>query len=252
MARKNSKKNRIPVEAIKFFVISVFAVFIVFVLLNRSVQAFKQSPFFRIKEVVRSPSLQFINSRHLARLEGQNIFLVDLKGVQDRLQAEYPQADRLRIYRQFPDKIFIMAKKREPFAWMNAGQADVLLDKEGVVLMRDNESAGLQLPLIQGVQSQGAVPGQPVQGKEVGMALDILKAMGEHEVLADYPVSSIDVSNLSRIDFRLANDLNIIIDRDRTRQKLNKLGVLLVQGQLDVKSIQYIDLRFKEPVLGTK
>lgn len=251
MARKNSKGKPLLTKAVKLFFIGVFALFMVFILFNRSVQAFKQSSFFRIKEVVRSPSLQFINSDRLARLEGQNIFSIDLKRIQAYLQSEYPQAERLRIYRQFPDKIFVMAKKREPFAFMNAGSRDVLIDREGVVLSTDEESAHLKLPYIQGVRlARATAPGRPVTEEEVGAALDILKSMEEHEVLAEYPVSSIDVSNLSHIDCKLANDLNIIVDRDKTRQKLDKLGVILAQGQLDIKSVEYIDLRFKEPVLG--
>ncbi|MCK5081648.1 MAG: cell division protein FtsQ, partial [Candidatus Omnitrophica bacterium] len=61
-----------------------------------------------------------------------------------------------------------------------------------------------------------------------------------------------NVENLSKIQFTLSNGLVIILDRNNIDRRIKVLGVVLSQGKLDMKQVKYVDLRFKEPIIGKK
>ena len=253
MAKRTRRKNKkVTVVYLKFIILGVFFVFTLFFIFNRTIYFLNHAEMFKVKEVVRDPSLQFIESRYLTRLKGQSIFSVNLKAVQSRLQSQYPEIDRLRIIRKFPNRIYILAQKREPFAYLTLQNKDILLDKEGVVLSV-NASPDEKLPTIIGIETnKRTIPGEPLNIHEVKEALKIIAAIEENEYLTPYKVGSVDVGNLSKIDLCFSNALKIIIDRGKIVQKIDKLGILIFQEKLDSKDIDYIDLRFKEPVVRKK
>ena len=253
MAKRSRKKNKkATMIYLKFIILGIFFIFILFFVFNRSMYFFNHAEMFKIKEVIREPSLQFIESRSLTRLKGQSIFSVNLRAVQKQLQSRYPEVDRLRIIRKFPNRIYIVAQKREPFAYLTLEKKDVLLDKEGVVLSV-NALPDQKLPLVRGVRTnQTIVPGESLGLRQINVALEIIKTVEKNEYLTKHKIESIDVSNLSKIDLFFLDTFKVIIDQGRVSQKINKLGILVSQGNLDVKTINYIDLRFKEPILGQK
>ncbi len=65
-------------------------------------------------------------------------------------------------------------------------------------------------------------------------------------------IKDINIENLSKIQLTLSNQLDVIIDRDKVAQKIRVLGVILAQERLDLKEVKYVDLRFKEPIIGKK
>jgi hypothetical protein len=46
--------------------------------------------------------------------------------------------------------------------------------------------------------------------------------------------------------------LQIIIDQDSIAHNVKVLGVILAQKQFEINQAKYIDLRFKEPIIGKK
>jgi hypothetical protein len=42
------------------------------------------------------------------------------------------------------------------------------------------------------------------------------------------------------------------LDREKIAQRIKVLGVVLSQGNLDMDHVKYVDLRFKEPIIGKK
>ena len=236
----------------KFFIISLLGVFFIFVFLERTFSYFKASDHFLVKEIWISPSLKFINSRELMTFKGRSMFDVDLKAIRRQLQNQYPEVDQLKIIRKFPDKIWILARRREPFAFIASDRRCIVLDENGVVLAFAAKP-GLNLPAINGVQMDKKVSlGQPFKEEEVAVALDIIKTAQEEAHFAPYKIALVDVSNLSRINCQISNHVQVILDRERIPQKIRKLGVLLSEGHIDFTDVQYIDLRFREPLLGKK
>ena len=92
--------------------------------------------------------------------------------------------------------------------------------------------------------------GQPLSQPQIIVALNIIRATQTNEDLRTFPLVSIDVSNLSSINFLLSNQMKIIIDDDKIYPKIRKLGILLAHSNINLNDYRYIDLRFNEPILG--
>lgn len=252
MARKDQAKTKIAVRILQYFIIVVCVIFVVFCLWQGVGSYLRTSPMFKIREVVSQQSLQFIRSHTLDRLIGQSIFDVDLYVVQRRLQIEYPQIDHLRIYRQFPNRIYVDAIRRDPFAVITTKRQAILIDKDGMVLSL-TIPANTRLPMIKGLNmEQNAVIGKPLRHSELELATGIIQSVKENPRLESMPVVSLDMTNLSEIQCVLANQMKIILAQDKIQQKIMMFGFLMAQGAVKAETVNYIDLRFKEPIISKK
>ena len=212
-----------------------------------------KSDYFRVKTVFVDPTLSFINIKDFSGLKGKNIFKVDIKDVQKRLGWKYPQVSHLKVMRQFPDRIFVSAKKRDPTAQLLQKSKYLILDEQGIVLAKEDKKSKT-VPLILGsrYQDQLASLGRHFKGEDIKTALKIVKEFGDHNDLSSYSIESINIGNLSKIEFALGNKLNVIVDKDSIERKIKILGLVLVKGQIDLKETKYVDLRFKQPIIGKK
>jgi len=182
-----------------------------------------------------------------------NVILKDLKAVQRKLNYKYPQAAKLKVIKRFPNQISVLAKQRVPFAQLEVKKKIVIVDKEGVVLSLE-EKRDKKLPDITGIKFNNPelVLGMPLRGSDIWLTLKIIKLFKANRSLAAYSISGINIENLSKINFTLSNHLNVIIDRDKIAQKIRVLSIVLAQDRLNLKDVKYVDLRFKEPILGKK
>jgi cell division septal protein FtsQ len=203
--------------------------------------------------VVVAPALQFIDHRDLQGLIGRNIFDVDLAALRRKLSRKYPQASSLRVLRLFPDRISVAAKQRLPFTQMRVDAGAVILDDEGVVLSLV-DAVDKNLPMITGkvLAGQEVVRGLPLKGEDIQVALKIMSDFYGDSSFSSYTISEINIENLSKIYFSLSNGLEVFIDRGRVSHKLKVLSVVLSREELDPRHVKYVDLRFKEPVIGKK
>jgi len=250
MARR--KKLKIPVFT-KNIIIGILVIGIGFVAVNRAQYIFSHVDYFKVRSVTIDPSLQFINKRDLKGLMGKNIFTIDLKAVQRKLNYKYPQAARLKVVKRFPNQVSILAKKRVPYAQLQIQDKIVVMDKEAVILSLE-EKRDKNLPDIVGAKltDPKLVLGAPLKGSDIWLTLKIIKLFKANSGLDPYSIKGINVENLSKINFTLSNHLDVIVDRDKIAQKIRVLGIVLAQDRLDLGDVKYIDLRFKEPIIGKK
>lgn len=249
MAKKKISKRRLSV--IKFIVITLLAVGIGWAAGKRAMRLFRHADYFKVRSVVIDPSLQFIDKRDLENLIGKNIFTADLRTVQRRLSRKYPQASRLRVVRRFPDQLWVAARRRLPLTQIQIQDRTFTLDEEGIMLpVREKEDKNLPLIVTAKPDRRTLVRGLPLRGADVRTALEIIKRFRSDDKLSSYAVTKINTENLSKIYVVLSNGLQVIVDRDKIAQKIRVLGVVLSQGKLDLDRVKYIDLRFKEPIIG--
>jgi cell division septal protein FtsQ len=251
MARK--KKSNIQPFVVKAVLIFFLAGGVMYFVGSRLVQVFKTAEFFRVRSVVIDPSLQFINKADLKGIFGRNIFSIDLKAVQAKLSRRYPQASHLRLVKRFPNQVLIVARKRLPFAYLKTEGRTITLDEEGVILSVDG-SHDDTLPDIVGINTDRTrvVAGLPLGGPNLRTALQIIRLFNADKSLSEYSIKEVNASNLSKIYFHLSNSLEIFIDRDNMTHSVKVLGVLLSQNEFEIQNAKYIDLRFKEPIIGKK
>ncbi len=247
MARRkaaNPNVKGVMKKSIMVIVVLAVGIFVA----KQTVFFFTHAEILRVKEIVRAPSLQQVDSQYLDNIVGRNIFAVDLAAIQRRVQSQYPSIDNLRIIRQLPNRILVTAEKREPFAIVVVAKNEVVVDGYGVAL-EDRAAAFRSLPLIVGVNDASAAsPGDSLRSRQTGIALKILQTMAEHPYLSRIKVRTMDVTNLSKIVIALEGYGDIMMDRYQIEQKIDQLGILLSQPELDFKNIAYIDLRFKTPI----
>lgn len=247
------KKNKIPPVIFKVVFLSALVIALGVFGAIRIQHLVLHSQYFRIKTIVIDPALHFINKRDLIKYKGENIFTVDIGLIQKRLGQRYPQVSDLRVVRKFPDQLSVMAKKRMPFVQTTIGGKILTLDENAVVLSSASDINN-KLPFIKGLDitiSHFSL-GMPLRGKNVNTAVSILREYELTTVLSTLKVSEINVSNLSKVEMLLSNDLLIILDQDNISRRIAVLGIIITQGQVDIGDVKYIDLRFKEPILGKK
>jgi len=253
MTKRRNKKSFFSFLFFRNLAFGIFVALVIFVLYQRLTLQLKNSPRFKIREIVYDPSLEFIQSGRLAALKGRSIFEVNLKALQKQLKNQHPELNDLKLSRQFPDRIRVSARKRIPFASVQIKNKDYLLDGEGVVLSNTIASVH-SVPVITGIKPTASVlmPGQILNTPDLRVALKVLKAFGMNKYLAVYRILRIDVENLSQIEFYLTDRLKIMIDQTAIAQKMQVLGFLLSRAKLKLEDVNYIDLRFKEPIIGKK
>lgn len=210
------------------------------------------SKYFRVAAVDVDPSLSFIDPQHFAGVKGKSIFAVDLDKLQRRLSFVYPQAAYLKVSRRFPNRILIQAKKRLPFVQAYVRNKTVVLDSEGVILSLGGHGDG-PLPAVFGVSDNAELAlGLALDDDRLRAALRIIKEIRANPSFSGYDVINIHVDNLLKIYFHLSNGLQVIVDQERIDQKIRLLAFVLTQKNINLEQTKYIDLRFKEPVLGKK
>jgi len=220
---------------------------------------FYRIPFFRIKEIrVKSSEsrsdeklLEFESSELLMSLRGKNIFKTDIHNLAKALRDNYPQYRQVIVRRIVPDVLEIDIIHRTPVLLIKSfGYYPA--DKEGVVLSPETD-VDKQLPVVLGI-SMWARPkvGEHFDSTRLTLALDILRHIGDIDVMKKYVVRNIDVSNLRNPVVILDNGLEIRLGKDDMKKRFNKLEVILNDTEIDIMDLAYIDLRFKETVLGPR
>jgi len=247
------KKKKIPWALFKIFGIIVLSIVIGIWIFRAVSKYLTDSSYFEVKSIVIDTSLPFIQKRDLRAIEGKNIFTIDLAKVQKKLLLQYPQVSELKIVKDFPNQITIKAVKRDPYAQILLPNKNVIIDDFARVLSVE-ENQVRHLPSFQGLPEKlGDISiGYPVRDLKISLGLNIVKAFRSHDSLREFGIDRIDLNNTSKVSLTLQNDLAVYLERDNLFRKTEILGVILNDPKVDLKDVKYIDLRFKEPIIGKK
>jgi len=247
-----AKKSGVSISAIAVIRVIVF-LFIGLVLFMgwvNTTEFLTRSPLFAVKDVMIDRSIQFIDLRALKGLRGSNIFKIDIQKLDRQITQEYPYISQLRVVRQLPDRIMILAKKREPLMQIYFKGKFLLVDKEGVALYYSAQP--VNLVQVHGVplERNWALLGERIHNKELTEAIGILNMFGLSPFLKRWKLASMEVGNLSKIDITTFENMHVILDQEDTKDKIELLQMLIAGHKIDLNKVKYIDLRFKEPVIA--
>ncbi|MDE2214939.1 MAG: FtsQ-type POTRA domain-containing protein [Candidatus Omnitrophica bacterium] len=247
MAKKSSVKiSRIAViRAIVF----LFIAFVLFSAYVNALDFLTTSPLFAVKDVRIERSIQFISPAVLTGIKGTNIFEVDIDQLGRRIRRRYPYIAQLRVVRQLPNRILILAKKRDPLMQIYYRNKFLLLDTEGVALYYTLEPA--RLPLVYGVPVDNWLfLGGTVQGPQLSKVIEVLNVFKRSPYLRQWRIHTVQAGNLAKIDLLVGRDLHVILDQDNTEEEIAQLQMLAASHKIDLNKVKYIDLRFNEPVIA--
>ena len=247
-----AKKSSVNISSIAVIRIIVF-LFIGFVLFTSYVNAVEfltSSPLFVVKDVAIDQSIRFIDQRSLKDLIGTNIFKVDIKKLDGQITQRYPYIAQLRVERQLPNRILVLAKKREALMQIYFKKKYLLLDTEGVALYYVLQPT--TLPQIYGIPLErgGLFLGGRIRGQEIVKVVEILNMFRTSSYLKRWRIHAVQAGNLSKIDLSVGENMHVILDQDNTQDKIEMLQMLISANKIDLNKVRYIDLRFKEPVIA--
>jgi len=248
MAKKSSVNvSRIAVIRVIVF---LFIGFVFFTGYINTVEFLTSSPLFEVKDVMIDRSIQFIDLRALKDLKGNNIFKIDIKKIDRQITATYPYIAQLRVVRQLPDHILVLAKKRDPLMQIYFKKKYLLLDAEGVALYYTLQPA--LLPQVYGIhlERNWFFLGGHIRGPELSKVTDILNSFKASPYLRRWRIHAVQAGNLSKIDLVVGDNMHVILDQDDTQDKIELLQMLISANKVDLNKVKYIDLRFKEPVIA--
>lgn len=252
MAKKNAKKTPSPVSwpVVRRLIIGITGLLMVGAIYQLTQYFLFHSSFFKVKTIVLSPTLSVIDRADLLQLQGRSLVGIDIVDFYHEINEKYPQISELRIYKMFPDKIRITGFARKPFAQIAYKSKFITVDRSGVAL----GMASLRQPdlfLIKGLQNVfPPKAGSKLDDNSLASALEVLRVFEKNETLKDRKLLDVDAGNLSKIVIRFARGPDVIIDWTEIPQKSQMLSVVMSQMKVDAQDIRYVDLRFKEPVIG--
>lgn len=238
--------KKIPIKKILPFII-------VLILILSSYVFLKNSPYFSVKKIsiVDIGHASGIEASDLARIyKGRNIFTIDIKSLSSRIKDDHFFIKEVVVRIVFPDMLEISILSRVPIAKIKS-KGYLLIDSAGMVL--PPRLANEELPVITGV-SLWVRPrvGEKIKNQKIKNALILLKALEENSVIRKYGLEKINARDARDLSFFLKNGIEVKIGDEEFPTRIKRLSTTLSDVSLDKDNIRYIDVRFRDVVIGPK
>ncbi len=214
---------------------------------------FLNSSFFNIKEISVNKERGYSFTEGKAKLNdlylGHNIFRVDLKQVERFVKDRYPHLKKVEVRRMFPDQIEVDIVPRQSVAYISAGY-NVVIDKEGIILGKSDDVKNLVE--IKGINFFFTPKrGEKIKDKRVASALDLLDGLNKNLSRVYRNFEFIDISDKRNLILGI-DGMTVKMGSSDFTGKVRKLRQILSDPDIDLKDINYIDLRFDDAVISPK
>lgn len=244
---KKGAPKKVPTKKILYFVI-------VLALITGTYLFFLNSPYFKLDsvEVVDGSRATRLEKGDLLRTyKGRNIFDIDIRSLSFRIKNEYPVIKDAIVRRVMPDTLEIEIIPRAAIARIKSRGDFIPIDRTGMVL--SGERGNGKLPVITGF-SMWLRPrvGEALKNEQLESGFLLMDALKESSISQGHSVTTIDVSNYKNLSFYFKNGIEVKIGGEDFPARLKKLKKTIANPDLDKSNIKYIDLRFKDVVIGPK
>ncbi|MDO8436438.1 MAG: cell division protein FtsQ/DivIB [bacterium] len=216
------------------------------------------SDYFKLKSVETKSSFidhgtaEWINNEMLRLYKDKNVFKINLKNAARMVQASYPDSKEVDVRIALPDKLLISLKFRRPVALIR-DERYYPIDEEGYVLPSVDARSLKELPVILGVDVRyDARRGRRNTSRNLDLALSLLKAVKKFKFLDEYGVNTINADDVKNMTFYLKTGTEIRIGPEDFEGRLSRLEKTLKDQRLVFDKIKYIDVRFKDVIIGPK
>jgi cell division septal protein FtsQ len=253
---KKVHKKRIKKLLVTLFLLAVIGLI---VFLSWSVKKFfVESSLFVVKKISTNLDSQ-INSQVQgmklpAHIINTNLFAVDIKDISAQLKNSYPQYKDIVVKRQFPDTLRIDFVRRMPLFQIKLDGRYWFVDEEYVVIDGPHPSPYPDMVMVQAVlpKRMDVFAGKKISFSHADRVSLLLDELGLQDFLGNFNISRIDAYSLNDIWFDL-DGVEIRVGADDYAKKLSLLKrLILPRFKNDFERIEYIDLRFKDYVVGYK
>lgn len=232
--------------------IMIFILFVL-VLILCTKAFFLRSDYFRVRT---AEARGFTDSKTAAALSGEitrlyknkNIFEVNVKGLASALAARYPDTKNVVVKRDYPDRLTLYLIFRRPVALLSDGKY-YPVDDDGVIIVNVDPRLTAGLSVITGIDA-GAV--RAGSSKNIAYALQLLREIKKARFLSSQLPVVISAADSKSISFFLKNGVEVKIGSENYKDRLNALKKMIKDPRMLWDKIKYIDLRFKDVVIGPR
>ena len=250
--RKKIKQNRLAYFVVSriFAVLAVFALGVAGVFLMKSFLL--KAKTFKVRKIYSNVMLQPQEYAYLKSFSGVNIFKINLDSIYRYFKRRHPEYKSIHIKRVYPDKLLLDIVKRTPFAQVVYSGNYFLIDEKGMVISLASKHPFPGVSIL-----YASIKTMPKKGMVLKLDnfLEIKKLMQALKVSGftnKFFVKSLYAYSLNDIGFQI-NSIRVKIGSGNYEYKLNILqNMLMVKFVKDLDKISYVDLRFKDPVIGYK
>ncbi|MFH1189334.1 MAG: cell division protein FtsQ/DivIB [Candidatus Omnitrophota bacterium] len=246
---------------IKDFIVSkattVLVVFVFLIFAAILLKAFlHESDYFKLRSVdVKASFLDArasssISSRILSAYKMNSIFSVPLARIAQYIQSSYGDVRDVSVRISLPDKLVVNLKLRRPVALVKSGKF-YPVDEDGVVLPAGSRVDALNdIPVINGIDIRTV--NSRYASRSLKLALGLLEEIRHTRSLSSLGVAAINVYDPRNMSFSLKNGVEIRVGDEKFRERLDLLSKALRDPRLVMDNIAYIDVRFKDIIIGPK
>jgi cell division protein FtsQ len=203
---------------------------------NRLIQITAQSGF-RVRNVLVEGRVETKSGDILAALKaerGAPLLDIDVAAAKARLEG-LPWIKSAEVERQLPDTLRVKVEERKPFALWQLGQRLSVIDREGVVIVKDNVGRFADRPLVVG------------EGAE-RRAAEILDLVASEPAISKAVDAAVLVSG-RRWNLRLKGGIEVRLPEEGMDTAWHRLARMERETRLLNKAITAIDLRQPDRVI---
>lgn len=215
-----------------------------------------ESDYFKLRSVdVKASFLDprastYISNKIFNEYKGKNVFSIDLKYIARYIQSSYGDVRDVLVKIALPDKLVVSLKLRKPVALLKSGKF-YPIDEDGVVLPGARGVEALaDMPIINGLDIKSS--DRTGTYRNLKMALALLREIRQTRELSAFGLASISVYDPSNLSFYLKNGVEIRVGAENFRERLDMLGRALRDPRLAIDNVRYVDVRFKDVIIGPK
>jgi cell division protein FtsQ len=203
---------------------------------NRLIQITAQSGF-RVRNVLVEGRVETKSGDILAALKaerGAPLLDIDVAAAKARLEG-LPWIKSAEVERQLPDTLRVKVEERKPFALWQLGQRLSVIDRDGVVIVKDNVGRFADRPLVVG------------EGAE-RRAAEILDLVASEPAISKAVDAAVLVSG-RRWNLRLKGGIEVRLPEEGMDTAWHRLARMERETRLLNKAITAIDLRQPDRVI---
>ena len=184
-------------------------------------------------------------------LIGRNLWAVDLRRLADELKQQQPWLKAVRVVRQLPNTLRIEPVQRIPVAQIKLDRW-YPVDEEGFIVPEGSVQPRERIIRLVGIDRSGASlrPGQENADERLRLALRVFGTVRRAPLSISRRLIEINVADPQQIRFLMDGDTEVRCgteaELDAHLQRLRAALQAIARQSLDV---QYIDVRFHEPVV---
>lgn len=224
------------------------------------------SPSFHVRSVavMGTTSPKVINAIKQMNMIGQNIFLIDLASLTDRIDA-IPLVQSADIQKTWPDQLVVNIVERLPVLLWQTPQQTYSVDSHGVVIGLASDTTGAEhlmtvIDMRSKAVTQQVLPGTRLNYADISFALQVFERLpqvvGMNTFTLRYTVSNAQASNGSFIVVSPQGWIAYLgnnSDSNPLDNRLVELQQILKKAQQDQLTLATIDVRYGlRPVFTVK